>query len=509
MFSPGQYLNTPFPTTPQGMFTDMWSPGQSSNQTTYSGLINNTYGSQTSPNYNPTTNSYLSQTPGNPTWNGSSWVSSTTGQPFTGTYLGQSFNAGQSYQQMANNPNSRYASVNIAKNPGVLAATNNLTSTFQPTQGITDFSDLLNASRSAQSTATSGLASDQNAINLDPLTTTLNNLNAGYANTTSGLNTTYSNILGNQADTTASDIAQANQNLAGYDTAAQNVADAEQNALQAQVSRYKLGTGTPSGLGGGEESLIAQGVQNIQLPTQLAKTQAAQNLLQGYVTPLQQQLTQAQIGQLTGFTAPMAQQNYQNSYNTATQLQNLKLQTAGMSIADATNYMKAMAVPDQTIQQILATNQGLNQGNISTLGGLNSLYGGSQYQGLQDLFGANPSQPTTTTFNPGGAGAYPRGGGQGGQPAGGGGDNFGNNGGGQGGGQYQIGNSTLTATGNGYFTDGSGNYWNSGGQLVYSNPNQQYSSQYLGGSNGVPSGANGTYQFPAGMDLGDETDSTS
>jgi hypothetical protein len=488
----------------------------SQNQTTYSGLINNTYGSQTSPNYNPTTNSYLSQTPGNPTWNGSSWVSSTTGQPFTGTYLGQSFNAGQSYQQMANNPNSRYASVNIAKNPGVLAATNNLTSTFQPTQGITDFSDLLNASRSAQSTATSGLASDQNAINLDPLTTTLNNLNAGYANTTSGLNTTYSNILGNQADTTASDIAQANQNLDSYDTAAQNVADAEQNALQAQVSRYKLGTGTPSGLGGGEESLIAQGVQNIQLPTQLAKTQAAQQLLQGYVTPLQQQLTQAQIGQLTGFTAPMAQQNYQNSYNTATQLQNLKLQTAGMSIADATNYMKAMAVPDQTIQQILATNQGLNQGNISTLGGLNSLYGGSQYQGLQDLFGANPSQPTTTTFNPGGAGAYPTGSRYSGvMPGGGypqqpqqpqqpapaqaGGGNYGSN--------YSGTNAGMTSV---VLPDGTQGYVDSGGN--YYNANQQYlgsAAMGYGAQSGPASGSNGTYQFPAGVNLGDETNYTS
>jgi hypothetical protein len=68
-----------------------------------------------------------------------------------------------------------------------------------------------------------------------------------------------------------------------------------------------------------------------------------------------------------------------------------------------------MGIPDTMIQQVLGGNQSLQQGNISQLGGLNSLYGGTQYQGLQDTMGANLSQPTATMFSPGGAGAYPGG----------------------------------------------------------------------------------------------------
>ena len=567
-----------------------------------SGIYSNLYGAGNSPLYNPLTNSYNSQTGGAPMWNGSSWVTS-TGQPYTGTYNGQTFNLGQSYQQMANDPTSRYQSVSVVKDPGVASATDSMISGFQPTQGITNFSDLLNASRTASSTATAGLASDQNAYNIQPFADTMNSLNANqsqigsnlnstysgllnnqagaensivnqasgllpqqyqtlqginnqFANTAGGLNTNYSNILGNTAgnenslvnqayqfnpqqlsalqgitgqfantagqlnqnysDTLSNlqnqenqDVTQANQNLTGYDTAAQAVADQEQQALGAQVSRYKLGTGTPASLGGGEEAMLLQGTQNIQLPTQLAKVQAQQNLLTNYQTPLQQQMAQSQIGQinyatplaqqiygqnygaqqgynaqqnnilqnmqlplaqqqgaaavnqltnyttplaqqiygqnyntqqgfnqaqqnmlqniqlplatqqgnravqqLTNFTAPQAQQDYTNAATTAQTVKNLQLQTAGMAIQDATNYLKAMAVPDQIIQQILSTNQSLQGGNISNLSGLNSLYSGSRYQGLQDNIGANLSQPTVSTFSPpGGARGYPTGGG--------------------------------------------------------------------------------------------------
>lgn len=449
----------------------------------YTGLLNSTYGSGNSPNYNPATNSYLAQTGGTPVWNGSAWVSSSTGQPFTGTYNGTSFNAGQSYQQMANDPTSRYQAVGISKDPGVLNKTNSLISSFQPTQGISNFSDLLDSARTGQAGATAGYASQRNAADLQPLTNTLNSLNTGYADTTSGLNTNYSDLLGGTAANENSILGTATNNLTQYDKAVTDVGNLAQNALGAQVSRYKLGSGTPMSLGGGEEAMLINGTNAIQVPLALDKIKAQQDLLLGTALPLATAQGNRQVQQLTGFTAPLARENYQNASSTATMLQNLAIQTAGMSVQQAAQYMQTMGIPDTQIQQVLAGNQSLQGGDISNLSGLNTLYGNTQYQGLQDKFGANLSQPTATTFSPGGAGAYPVGGSRysGLYPNTSGTGTFGtqnqqpvnpyNGQQYQAGQQYQIGNSVLTATGNGYFTDGSGNYWNAQGQIVYSNPN--------------------------------------
>jgi len=457
------------------------------------------------PVYDPRSNSYSLPTTGTPTWNGTHFVNE-AGVPFTGTYGGQTYTNGQTQQQIANSP-SRYAGINITKNAPIAGATDQLLTNFKPTSGVTDFSNILDAARSATRTATNAFANDQSAFNVQPLADTLNNLNAGYTATGNALNNRYSNILGNtaanqnaivnassnllpqqfnalqgindqyaatgnalndaysgivgNANTTQNNIVQQGQDLLpAYDTAANNIGDAQTKALIQQLSRYKLAGGTPTGLGGGEEQLLTNGIANIRLPLEQAKinqrynllqnlnlpvaqqeeaagigqlqnfsmplasdvanrnyntqaglNQAQQNLLQNIALPLAGQQGAAQVQQLTGFTAPLAQQDYTNAATTAQTIQNLKLQIAGKSIAEAVQYLQAMAVPAQIQQQILAGNQSLQSGDISNLSGLNSLYSGSRYQGLQDLLGANLTQPTASTFSPGpfpSSGANPR-----------------------------------------------------------------------------------------------------
>lgn len=549
------------------------------------------------PIYDPTRNAYGLPTIGTPRWNGTHFVNE-MGQPFTGTYGGQTYTNGQSYQQAANSP-SRYTGIDITKNAPVAAATDQLLAGFKPTQGVTDFSSLLDAARTASGAAKNAFAADQSAYNVQPLADTLNNLNTSYTATGNALNNRYSNIVGNTAanqnnivnqssgllpqqfnalqginnqyantagtltnalqnnlDQTKADqagivnqaygmlpgqfgaltdinnqfantgnnldakysgilgntnatengiVQQAQDLLPSYDTAANNIGDYQTKVLQGNVSRYKLGTGTPMSLGGGEENLLANGVaairlpleqqkinqrynllqnlnlpiaqqqqaaalgqvqnfemplasdvanrntatqlglnaaqnnilQNMQLPleqqqsanqanlltnteiplaqditnrnygTQSGLNAAQQNLLQGIALPLAGQQGAAQVNQLTGFTAPLAQQDYTNAATTAQTIQNLKLQIAGKSIAEATQLLQAMAVPIQIQQQLLAGNQSLQSGDIGNLAGLNSLYSGSRYQGLQDTFGANLSTPTVSTFSPGG---FPSGG---------------------------------------------------------------------------------------------------
>jgi hypothetical protein len=360
---------------------------------TYFGNIQNAYAGAT-PIYGPD---------GNITgWNQPNATSPTTQQPFTGTSNGTQYTAGTPsgvqvpYTNNYINPNdaaSRYQGVSIGKNPGVTSATNNLLSAFNSGSDLSNFNDLLGNERSGSNALTAGFNADQNTFSTTPATTAtaLNNNVNTFANTGANLNNQYSNVLGQTNAAENNIVQQATNLLPAYDQAVTNVGNQEQNALQQDVSRYKLGTGTPGSLGSGEENLLIQGTQAAQVPLEEAKINQNYNLLQNLDLPVAQAQGQAAVNQITGFEEPLAATNYSNTSTTANQIAQLQLQVAGMSMADATKYMEAQGIPAQVQQQILS-------GNVSNLGGINNLLGQSQYQGLQDVLGANLSQPTASSF---------------------------------------------------------------------------------------------------------------
>jgi hypothetical protein len=366
--------------------------------------------------YSPGGNSYTSSTPGNPVWNGQSWVSSSTGAPYSGSYFGTNYVNGQTYQQVANNPNEAYTPVNITKSPPIASATTGLLNSFG--QGLNlqnnNFSDYLNEANNATGAATAGFNNDINgAYNLAPLTGTLNNLNSqyaggvnslntGFANTSDALNSQYSNTLSNLAGQENQDVSQAYGLLPQYNTAIQNIGEQEKAALEQQVDRNAAASGTPTGLGSNEEQTLALGIGDEQVPLQEAEIGQQYNVLENLALPVQQQEAQAQVGQLQNFTLPLAQTQYGQGLNalnttygqqagTAQTLQNLSIAIAGKPIAEAVQYMQSLGVPTEIQQQLLG-------GNVSNLSGLNSLYSGSNYQGLQNNLGANVATPTGSSF---------------------------------------------------------------------------------------------------------------
>jgi hypothetical protein len=398
--------------TPQNLAGQTTNASPQTNLATYFGNVQNAYAGAT-PIYGPDGNitgwNQPNQTPSNSAAsnypvnvNGTFLAGGAGGAPYSGNYNGTQYTAGNPtgvqvpYSTNYINPNnaaSRYSGVSIAKNPGITSGANNLLSAFNSGADVSNFNDLLGNEQSGSNALTAGFNADQNTFATVP-GQTAGALNANvnqFANTGNTLNQNYSSVLGNTNAAENSIVNQATNLLPAYDQAVTNVGNQEQNALAQDVSRYKLGTGTPGSLGSGEENLLIQGTQAAQVPLEEAKINQNYNLLQNLDLPVAQQQGQAAVNQITGFEEPLAAANYNNTASTANNIAQLSLQVAGMSIADATKYMQAQGIPAQVQQQILS-------GNVSNLGGINNILGQSQYQGLQDVLGANLSQPTASSF---------------------------------------------------------------------------------------------------------------
>lgn len=336
-------------------------------------------------------------------------IDSASGQPYTGTYNGAHVkngvqlqlnpstgqydtadNIAQSNAAKVNDPASRYQSVNIDKNPDIESATSDLVKQFKTTAdgALKDFSDYLGNFQSDVSSARNA-----GKVATDPTQTiaSLTTANQNFQGNLNDANNRYQTALQTGQDTENNIVSQAQNNLGQFDTAAQNVADHEQQALQAQLSRYKLSSGTPTSMGSDEQKILAQGVQNIQLPTQLAKIQQSYNVLGQYALPVARDVTGQNVQYAGSFLPNIAGSSFGANTSTANNIQNVKMQVANMSFDDATKYMQSLGIPWAVQSQIL-------QGNVSALGGLNNLESGSRYQGLQDTLGVNVTQPQGYSF---------------------------------------------------------------------------------------------------------------
>jgi hypothetical protein len=352
-------------------------------------------------------------TPGRPTYGPNGVIiDSSTGQPFTGVYnnthvkngvqlqlnpvTGQfdtPENIAQSNAQIANDPSKRYAPISIPKNPDISDATSKLIDNFKTTadQSLKDFSDYLTNFKSDTAAAReAGKAS----TDVGPTISNLQNYRTQYNGGLDDATNRYRSALDAGQASENNIVNQAQGDLGLYDKAAQDVADRQQQAVMQQLSRYKLSTGTPTSLGSDEIKMLAQGVQDVQLPTQFAKAQQRYNVLGQYALPVARDI----IGQNTNFAGSflpaVAGSRFSANTGIENNIQNLKTQVANMSFDDATRYMQSLGIPWALQSQILS-------GDISNLGGLNALESGSRYQGLQDKLGVNVTQPQGYSFSAG------------------------------------------------------------------------------------------------------------
>lgn len=336
-------------------------------------------------------------------------IDSITGQPFTGTYnnthikngvqlqlnpvtgeYGTPDSIAQSNAKIANDPNARYAAVNIPKNPDISDATSKLVSDFKQTAdaSLKDFSDYLSNFKGDVSAARDA---GKAATDIGPTVSNLRQYQTNYGNSLDSATNQYRNALDAGQAQEQGIVKQAQDMLPQYDQAAQNVADRQQQAVMQQLSRYKLSSGTPTGLGSDELKILAQGVQDVQLPTQLAKINQGYNVLDRYALPVSRDITGQNAAYAGSFLPSVAGSRFGADTGTESTIQNLKTQVANMSFDDATRYMQSLGIPWALQSQILG-------GNVQNLSGLNALESGSRYQGLQDKLGVNVQQPQNFSF---------------------------------------------------------------------------------------------------------------
>lgn len=283
-----------------------------------------------------------------------------------------------------NDPAQRYKPVDILKSPDVAAAQQDLMKTFRDTAStsLKGFSDYLNSFQSDLANARKATAA---ATDIGPTVTALTGAAGKYGSDLAASNEAYRKALADSAARQRGVIGQEQAALPLYNTALDNIKAAQLAALQHQVGRYKLGTGTPTSLGTDEMRILARGAAEAALPIEMAKINKQYDIY-GQALPVEAGIGGANISYAGTFLPTIAGAEYGAGTNLATTIQGLKNQVANMSTSQAIAFMQAQGIPPQIMQQVLS-------GQITELGGLSALEDQSRYRGLQDVLGTYLSQP--------------------------------------------------------------------------------------------------------------------
>jgi hypothetical protein len=320
-------------------------------------------------------------------------VSAITGQPYNGLEprSGKQYSGGVETPAKAtpeidpNDPNSRYKPVDIVKSPAIAGATTDLLAQFKKSadaslQGLDDHLKTYNAA------VEGAMARGNQAMSTEPFESNTRALQSRYNTSLEGSTADYAALnADNEAKMRAIET-EARGILPQYDTAAENIAQRQEAALQNQIGRYKVLTGTPTSMGSAEQRMLLRGEQDIRLPLEQAKIGRQYDLLSGFSLPIQRELANRETTRISQFNPYVASQEYTTGTGTESAIQNLKMQIANMGFAQADAYLRSLALPEQVRQQLLS-------GRISELGGLAALEEGSRYRGLMDKLGVNVSQP--------------------------------------------------------------------------------------------------------------------
>jgi len=334
--------------------------------------------------------------PGTPAWNG---PGGTTLPPGTTLTTGAATGVQVPYTNRAINPNDptqRYQAVNITKTPDIAQGETDLMASFKKgaDASLKDFGDWLNTFKTSMQAA---MGKSAIATNPQPTIDTLQSRQTGYDTALTQAQRDYAALNARTAANEQGIVQQAQDLIPEYDKAAQDAVNQQLGVLQANVSRYKAGSGTPTSLGSAEQELLAKGAAGILVPMEQAKINQRYAVLSNYAMPVAMDIAnreQARIGQ---FDPMVAQQQFQSGQVTAQTINQLQVIAAQMSRTDAVAFLQAMGVPVDMQQKILS-------GQIGQLGALGQIEQGATYEGLQDVLGAQINQPQYYSVA---TGAYP------------------------------------------------------------------------------------------------------
>lgn len=401
-----------------------------------------------------------------------------------------------------NDPTQRYKPVDIVKSPDIAKGQEDLMKTFQDSAAaslkdfntyLSNFKNDLTAARTAGKAATDPATIAQDIASM-------RGQQEQYASGLQGDVSQLSDINRASAAAEQGIVTQANAILPQYDAAAKAVADQQMQEVVRNLSRYKMGTGTPTSAGGDEARILAAEAAKVYAPFEQAKIDRQLNLLTGLALPVQRDITNRATYAASQFNPQAQGEIFRSGRATERDVQNLRDTVASMSYQQALQFMQAAGIPANIMQQILS-------GQISQLGALGQLEDQSRYRGLQDVLGVYPSQPmgfsnrtpplpnypsrypgTSNTLNPGNAPLTVDGGGPLGNIPGGipytglpgslGGPPFAP-------GRYGVNASTFTGTSGG--APGTSYARNPDGSMSFAGPNSDYYN-LLYGSGAAPPG---------------------
>lgn len=301
--------------------------------------------------------------------------------------------------------------VTTVKQPEIAAAGNALLGS--PAASVStgkSFTDYLTEAKAVNDQSKVQLATDQAAVNPDA---TIARLNTGAAATTATLNSNDRSYAGNQqnvlgkvaaenttsADTTTARLAKLKSDLdtqnAQYEKSAQDVAGQAWNRAQQQLKLYQLGSSTPTSSSGNLSNRYLRSYANINIPLQ--QELAARRYAQTGALDVQQQQADAdrynhlisQFGaegalntDLANRTGATAQYTGNLDASTALQVQQLRQATAGMSRAQASQYLQQLSVPFDVGQHVLS-------GDIANLTGAQNVELGANFYSVNTPYDAS------------------------------------------------------------------------------------------------------------------------
>jgi hypothetical protein len=328
------------------------------------------------------------------------YISVLTGKPFTGKdpHTGQAFSLGKAaattpgvqvpYSNQIINPNDptqRYQPVDIVKSPDIAQAESDLMAEFKKSAdaSLKDFGSYLSNFKSDLDKARTAATA---ATDIGPTTAALTKQQQDYAASLKGDISQLTDVNAATAAAEQGIVKQAQDVLPQYDAAAKAVVDQQMAAVMGNLNRYKAGSSTPTSLGGDEEAILAAEAAKVYAPFEQAKIDRQLGLLTNLALPVQREIGARQAAAITAFNAPSQAAIFQSGQGTVQQIQQLKQAVAGMSYAQAVQFMQASGIPATIAQQILS-------GQITDVGALAAIEEQSRYRSLQDVLGVNLSQP--------------------------------------------------------------------------------------------------------------------
>jgi len=367
------------------------------------------------------------------------WKDKTTGAIWTGAVQNADGTTSQAQngkilpQDAYGNTLPVFTAQTTVKQPEIAAAASGLLGTSTATNAATNasFNDYLAQAKTLNAQGADQLKVDQAAV--DP-TATVNRLNTDTANTTATLNQNNQNYQTAQqgvqaniaaenttaAQTTADRLAALKSTLdaenAQYAASEQAVAGQAYAKAQKGISLYQLGSGTPTSGSGNLSNRYIKAYADINVPLQA-------DLANRQISETNQLDTQQQAADKSSYDNLISYYSGQSALNsdvanrmastaeytgnldaaTATQIQQLKTSTAGMSRAMAAQYLQQLQVPFSVGSQVLA-------GQISNLQGIQGIESGANYYNIDTPYDPSrvPVTTTNTTTNPGSAPASVR-----------------------------------------------------------------------------------------------------